>query len=334
MQGGFTEQPHRCRRQRGLGLAGHRPARARDAQLPQKIWSWPTGTACCRRSCSRRRSSRSKQSGLPRTPAAPSTAILDSPFRTRGLDGIPASQHYNAPFFDSTDPEDRNNRQFTGSLSTLLSSGKGGSHDLKGGFEWFRSTNTGGNSQTSTGYVFYSDYVNNARRAGFDGHGRLIPRFVPGDVAPLQLAGDARREHRHQDHVALRARSLGGEPQADGRRWACATSACAATPPATSSAPTPTRVVPRLAATFDAKGDGRWVMQGTYAHYAGKYSEAQFASNTDVAQPEPDPLHLHGSRRVRASTSRRASTSTTTRRSSTATSPPPTSRSRTASTRR
>jgi hypothetical protein len=72
-----------------------------------------------------------------------STDILDSPFRTRGLNGIPANQHYNAPFFDSTDPEDRNNRQVAGSLSTLLSSGKGGTHDLKGGFEWFRSTNTG-----------------------------------------------------------------------------------------------------------------------------------------------------------------------------------------------
>ena len=39
---------------------------------------------------------------------------------------MPANQHYNAPFFDSTDPEDRNNRQVAGSLSTLLSSGHGG----------------------------------------------------------------------------------------------------------------------------------------------------------------------------------------------------------------
>jgi hypothetical protein len=44
-------------------------------------------------------------------------------------------------------------------------------------------------------------------------------------------------------------------------------------------------LVPRLAATYDARGDGRVVIQGTYAHYAGKYSEAQFTSNTDVANP-------------------------------------------------
>ena len=50
------------------------------------------------------------------------------------------------------------------------------------------------------------------------------------------------------------ARSLGGQPQADVRPRACATSACAARRPATSSAPTPTRVVPRLAATYDAQG--------------------------------------------------------------------------------
>ena len=44
--------------------------------------------------------------------------------------------------------------------------------------------------------------------------------------------------------------------------------------------------MPRLAATFDLKGDGRIVIcRRTYAHYAGKYSEAQFANNTDVANP-------------------------------------------------
>jgi hypothetical protein len=43
--------------------------------------------------------------------------------------------------------------------------------------------------------------------------------------------------------------------------------------------------VPRLGATYDVLGNGRWVLQATYAHYAGKYSEAQFASNTDVGNP-------------------------------------------------
>ena len=37
-----------------------------------------------------------------------STAIVDSPFRTQGaLAGVPGSLFYNAPYFDSTDPEER-----------------------------------------------------------------------------------------------------------------------------------------------------------------------------------------------------------------------------------
>ena len=45
-----------------------------------------------------------------------STDIVDSPFITfqRGLG------HYNAPYFDSTDPEDRNNRQVTASATYFL----------------------------------------------------------------------------------------------------------------------------------------------------------------------------------------------------------------------
>ncbi len=213
-----------------------------------------------------------------------STNILDSPFRTRGLTGIPANQHYAAPFFDSNDPEDRNNRQVAGSLSTLLSSGKGGTHDLKGGFEWFRSTNTGGNSQTSTGYVFYSDYVHNGGVPVNDAQGRLIPTFIPNTSRMYEwLATRGARidiktasfyvhdrwavNRRLTVDAGVRAESVRSEATGD-----------------IIGADTDT-IVPRLAATFDAKGDGRWILQTTYAHYAGKYSEAQFTSNTDVANP-------------------------------------------------
>jgi hypothetical protein len=44
-------------------------------------------------------------------------------------------------------------------------------------------------------------------------------------------------------------------------------------------------LVPRLAATFDVQGDGRTTLQTTYAHYAGKASEAQFGRNTSVGSP-------------------------------------------------
>jgi hypothetical protein len=45
------------------------------------------------------------------------------------------------------------------------------------------------------------------------------------------------------------------------------------------------RVVPRLGASFDVFGDGRYRVDGTFAQYGGKYSEAQFAENTTVGTP-------------------------------------------------
>jgi Carboxypeptidase regulatory-like domain len=110
------------------------------------------------------------------------TAVLDSPFMTRGVTaGVPGGLQYNAPYFDSTDPEQRNNRQFTASVTEMLASRRGGTHEIKGGFEYFVSTRVGGNSQTSTGYVFQTDYALDAdARPALDASGDLIPRFVPG----------------------------------------------------------------------------------------------------------------------------------------------------------
>ncbi len=213
-----------------------------------------------------------------------SSDIVDSPFRTRGLNGIPANQHYNAPFFDSTDPEDRNNRQFAGSLSTLLSSGRAGTHDLKGGFEWFRSNYTGGNSQTSTGWVFYSDYLNDAGVPVFDSQNRLIPTFIPGTSRLYNwLATRGARININTTSLYVHDRwAVNRQLTVDaGLRFERVRSEATGD---IIGADTDT-LVPRLAATFDAKGDGRVVIQGTYAHYAGKYSEAQFTSNTDVASP-------------------------------------------------
>ena len=44
-------------------------------------------------------------------------------------------------------------------------------------------------------------------------------------------------------------------------------------------------IVPRVAASLDPLGDGRFSIQATYSHYSGKYSEAQFAENTNVGKP-------------------------------------------------
>ncbi|HLJ74172.1 MAG TPA: carboxypeptidase regulatory-like domain-containing protein, partial [Thermoanaerobaculia bacterium] len=107
-----------------------------------------------------------------------STNIVDSPIRTLGKGGV-TSGTFNAPYFDATDPEDRNNQQIYGALSYFLSTPRVGTHEIKGGYEHFVDTRTGGNSQTSTNYVFYTPYQVNGGSPALDSNGHLIPVFNP-----------------------------------------------------------------------------------------------------------------------------------------------------------
>src|SRR5207244_12944017 len=94
--------------------------------------------------------------------------------------GGPASHHDPAPSFSARDPDERNNKQFTGSLSYTLSSRKTGTHDVKGGGEFYRATNRGGNSQSATNYVFQSDYLVANGKPVVDSAGVPVPVVTPG----------------------------------------------------------------------------------------------------------------------------------------------------------
>ena len=213
------------------------------------------------------------------------TNILNSPFLTRGVTGIPATLHYNGNYFDATDPEDRNNRQFAGSVSYALSTARFGSHDLKGGFEHFVSNQTGGNSQSATNYVFQADYATTDGGAPmFDANERLIPIFTPGvsrvqnwmatrganlDVRTLglYLQDDWRISPRLTVNLGTRFETVRSE--ATGGIIGVDTNS----------------MVPRLAATFDPFGDSSTVLQASYAHYSGKYNETQIGGNSPVGNP-------------------------------------------------
>ena len=80
-----------------------------------------------------------------------STNIVDSPFIA-----LSCACLYNAPYFDATDPENRNNRQISGNVTSFWNGA--GRHETKVGYEFFRSQRTGGNSQSSTSYVFNADF--------------------------------------------------------------------------------------------------------------------------------------------------------------------------------
>ena len=212
-----------------------------------------------------------------------STNIFDSPILTR----TQALAHYNAPYFDATDPEDRNNRQITGNVTWFLSSREAGSHSLKAGFERYTSTRTGGNSQTATDWVFRTNYA-----VGPDGSpvvegDELVPVFTPG---PLTIGLNWLATRGAQIDIHTTSYFVNDEWALNehfsfnlGVRGEVIDSE--ATPGNITTVDT-SSVVPRLGVAFDPVGDGRFTIQSTYSHYAGKYSEAQFAEITNVGNPD------------------------------------------------
>ncbi len=211
--------------------------------------------------------------------------ILDSPFRSQGaLAGASVNRNYNAPYFDATDPEDRDNEQIFGALSWFLSTERSGSHDLKVGVERFNNIGVGGNSQTSTDYVFYTDYLTAGGQPVFGANGKLIPVFTPGlsgigqwiatRGASIDIVTDAifvndrwNLDANWSFNLGLRYEKTDAETQAN------------ITTIDTDA------LVPRLGVSYDPLGNGKYKFDVTYSQYAGRFNQNQFAANTAVGSP-------------------------------------------------
>jgi hypothetical protein len=222
------------------------------------------------------------------------TEIKDSPFLAQGRTGLAVNSHYNAPYFDNNDPENRNNNQYTAALSYFLSTSSAGRHDLKFGFERYTSLRTGGNSQSSTNYVFQTDPKLSGGVPVKDASGEFIPVFTPG-VSRVQnwlpVRGAQVDLHTLSLYVNDRWQlgnrwsfNIGGRYE----RYNPDTTQAGIVSPQSSA------LVPRLGATFDVKGDGQWILIASYGHYAGKQSETQFADNTNVGNPNLVTLQYAG----------------------------------------
>ena len=205
--------------------------------------------------------------------------VVESPFIALT---VPAQ--FNAPYFDLADPEARNNRQLTGSLTSFFSAA--GRHEVRGGYEWFRSQRTGGNSQTASDLVFHADYATDA--AGlpiFDATQHLLPVFTPG-VTFLESYLPQRNAVLNVDTQSLYAQdhwSINDRAAADlGVHFehvkSTATGGIVGVDTST--------VVPRLALSYDVTAAGSVVAHVTYGHYAGRYNEAQIAANSNVGNPD------------------------------------------------
>ena len=211
-----------------------------------------------------------------------STDIGDSPFITL----TQQLGHYNAPYFDATDPEDRNNRQITGNVTWYRGTESLGSHNVKAGFESFTSTRTGGNSQSSTGYVFDADYMVDANGDPvFASEGVLIPVFSRfGSLIENWIATRGAQININTTSFFANDQWTVNDNLSFNLGIRAETVESEATPGDITTVDTST-VVPRFAASYDPLGDGRYTLQATYSHYSGKYSEAQFAENTNVGNP-------------------------------------------------
>jgi hypothetical protein len=205
--------------------------------------------------------------------------ILDSPFV-----GTCYCNIFNAPYFDATDPEDRNNRQVTGNVTDFWN--RSGRHETKYGYEFFRSQRTGGNSQSPTSYVFGVDYAIDADGNPLrDANGFLVPDFVPGESYYVQypaLTNAVMNVDNHsvfvQDHWTINDRwsaDLGARFEQVG----------VISNPGSIRSIDAARIVPRLAVSYDLVGDGNHIWHGTYGQYSGRYNEAQIGANSPVGNP-------------------------------------------------
>lgn len=280
-QGSFLNNETTQAGNRGISSQAIDPSVLVTRKTPQKIGVLNWGGVLSPRLFATAQYSR-KYFGF-RNAGGTSPDLRDSPMRSRGA-GLPSGRLFNAPYFDATDPEDRNNQQLAGSVSYFLTTGRTGSHDVKAGWERFNSSDTGGNSQTATGYVYWTPYLTSGGAPVFGTNGRVVPVFDPNTTlvynwiasrgAKIDITTNSFYAHDRWSagknltvdigarYERVRTEATGGIIGADTDTW-----------------------VPRLAATYDLLGNGKWVLQATYAHYSGKYSEAQFVNNTDVANP-------------------------------------------------
>jgi hypothetical protein len=210
-----------------------------------------------------------------------SSNIFDSPFLTR----TGTQYQYNAPYFDASDPEQRNNRQLTASVTYFASNRRLGSHELKSGFESFVDQRVGANAQSSTGYVFLTDVRVSGGVPEQDANGHPIPMFVPNFTRLQRWIPYRGAEFNQTTTSAYVQDRWVASPKLTlnlGMRFEHAAS------DATTGQKSPglARVVPRLGAAYDVSGNGDTVLHATFSQYSGKYNAVQFSRNTNVGNSD------------------------------------------------
>lgn len=210
-----------------------------------------------------------------------STRLQDSPFLTIGRVS-PGGLQFGPLYFDRSDPENRDNDQLTGSVSYFGSRPGWGTHDLKGGVERFSLVLQGGNSQSSTGYLFNTDFASVAGKPVTEASGRVVPVWIPGATSvgnTLPTRGAELDITTTSFYVQDRWTPTSRLTMDLGLRYEHVSSVATGDSPSVDAQ----SLVPRLAAAYELDGAGRTVVSASYAHYSGRYTSSIFGRNTPVA---------------------------------------------------
>ena len=209
------------------------------------------------------------------------STLVDSPFLVDPVFG----GRYNAPFFSADDPEHRDNRQFSGSVARLFAS-PAGVHQIKAGYEWFRSRRQGGTMLSSTGAFFVTPYLEDEGAPVVDSDGRLVPQFVPELTSIVQMtpALGASLEVTTQSafaqdlwtivpklsvSIGMRVEHVGSVEE-----------------PWTQDGIDAVAFQPRFAGSYAITGDGAHVVQASYGWYGGRAVDTQVGAAARAIHPD------------------------------------------------
>ena len=179
----------------------------------------------------------------------------------------------------------RNNRQLTGSVTNFWN---GGRPPRDQGRLRVLPQPADGRQLAVVDVVRVQRRLPRPTRAGapvLDATGRLIPVFVPGGRRSISIrrsrAPTLNVDNNSlyvQDHWTINSALVGRSRRPVRAREGRSR-------PATSSASSTNRIVPRLAVGYDVKGNGNHVVHVTYGQYSGRYNEAQIGANSPVGIP-------------------------------------------------
>ena len=147
-----------------------------------------------------------------------STDIRNSPFRTAGVTpACPAGWCTTRPTSTRPTPRAVTTGSSRAAWRICWRRASFGSHELKGGGEYFVNEGIGGNSQSSTGDRLRDRLPDVGRRAGARRDRQAGACLHARPDRDLDVHRQARRGDRHHDDVVLPAGSLGGDAPADAR---------------------------------------------------------------------------------------------------------------------